>query len=41
LGHVPQKICAAFVKPETKLGGIAELDESWIGGKIDAFALGP
>ena len=27
------KIRAALVEPETKLGGIVEVDESWIGGK--------
>src|SRR5215213_7220435 len=27
------KIRAALVEPETKLGGIVEVDETWIGGK--------
>ena len=27
------KICAALIAPEEKLGGIVEVDETWIGGK--------
>ncbi len=27
------KICAALIQPEIRLGGIVEMDETWIGGK--------
>lgn len=33
------KIRAALVEPETKLGGIVEVDETWVGGK-DATGIG-
>ncbi len=31
--HMTHKIRAAFFEPETKLGGIVEVDETWVGGK--------
>ena len=34
------KIRAALVEPEIKLGGIVEVDETWIGGKDAQPALG-
>ena len=32
-GSMCHKIRAALIEPETKLGGIVEIDETWIGGK--------
>jgi hypothetical protein len=32
------KIHAALIAPEAKLGGIVEVDETWIGGKLQERA---
>ncbi|MBW7950168.1 MAG: IS1595 family transposase [Pseudorhodoplanes sp.] len=31
--HMTHKIRAALIAPETKLGGIVEVDDTWVGGK--------